>query len=342
MELIQLPKAMRNRGFTGWPQVYRVSKKEELPPPGISYVIAEEVDFALVFRLMIPNLIKQHGYFDWFEIYQGLTGQPYLGQRVYQRFDDTNGHDGEGHAYIDSDLIVHDVTLEQLSSDRATYVDLDMLSDLAMIPTFMTDIREAITVNVTNSYMWQDGYNKKTGICSGSLIEQPRARSLIILDISGSIPDGVSAGMLTLIKTMSEVTHADVIITGGSSYFYSTEEVRSLDIREVRRKINANNEAMMFYAILNSHDMDYENIITFGDSDHPAGFCDRKDLESLVFTQKISTKRWYSFFCMRHDTYGNKSEKGCGYGRWVKEANPLVERIDNTEWAKFFKPNAGL
>jgi hypothetical protein len=231
------------------------------------------------------------------------------------------------------------VTLTQQAADNATYVDLDMLTELSMIPAFMTDIREAITVNVTNSYAWQDGFNKKVGICSGSLVEQPRARSLIILDISGSIPDGVSAGMLTLIKTMSNVTHADVIITGGTSYFYSTEEVRTLDIDEVRRKINRNNEAEMFYEILGSHDMDYENIITFGDSDHPGQYNHGRTV--LDFTQKITTKRWYSFYCMAHDTYGNDHTYGCGYGRWIKEAQPLVDIIHNTEWAKFFNAHHG-
>lgn len=342
MELIQLPRIMRNRGFTGWPQVYRVGKDEELPPPGISYIIAEKVDAALVFRLMIPTLQKQHEYFRWDKIYKSITGRPYTRQRVYRRYDDTTGRRHEGHAYTGGGPTTCEVTLEELASDNATYVDLDVLTQLALIPAFMTDIREAITVNVTNNFIWSDGYNKKTGVCSGFMTEAPRARSLIILDISGSIPDGVSAGMLTLIKTMSNITHADVIITGGSSYFYSNEEVRAMDIREVRQKIDRNNEAKMFYEILNSHDMDYENIITFGDSDHPAQFNGRNREKGLDFDQKIHTARWYSFYCMEYDNYGNDSTFGCGYGRWIQKANPLVERIDNTTWAKFFKHDVGL
>jgi len=326
MELIQLPRPMRNRGFSGWPEVYCVSKNEERPPLGISYIIAEKVDFALVFSLMVPILEKQHSYFDWTQIYRSLTGGTYHPQRVYRTGPGIDG--AEGFEYGAPDTAPELVTIEELASDRATYVDLDMLTELAMVPAFLTDIREAITTNVTNSFKWQDGYNKKTGICSGSLIEQPKPRSLVILDISGSIPDGVSAGMLTLIKTITDVVNSDLIITGGSSYFYTKDEAMQLDIRQVRQDISRSNESSMFYAILLSHDMNYENVITFGDSDHP---------QKIELNQKLSVQRWYSFYVMGYDTYGNGPARGAGYGRWIHQNCPTAQRIDNCDWAKFFK-----
>jgi hypothetical protein len=332
MELIQLPKAMRNRGFTGWPEVYAVSKNELNPPLGVSYVIAEEVDFALLFRLMVPTLEKQHGYFNWSEIYESITGIPYRPQRVFQQVD--NGSDGTGHTYTDGGPSICEISLDEQAREEATYVDLDMLTELAMVPAFMTSIRDAITVNVTNGFVWQDGYNKKTSICSGSLVEQPMPRSLIILDISGSIPDGVAAGMLTLIKTITDVVSADLIVTGGSSYFYTLEETRQLDIREVRRKISHSNEAVMFYEILETHDMNYQNVITFGDSDHPGRFGGE---QIFMLPKRPAIERWYSFFCTKVDTYGNNSSQGVGYGRWVMDNCPTAIRIDNTDWARYFK-----
>lgn len=326
MELIQMPRLMRNKGFTGWPQVYRVSKNEPAPPVGISYIIGETVDFALIFRLMVPILQKQHAYFDWEEIYKSLVGKQYHEQRVYTQ----TIVPGEGQSYGESSYGTESVTIEQLASDNATYVDLDMLTELAMIPAFLSDIRQAITVNVTNGFKWQDGFNKKTGICSGSLIEQPKPRSLIILDISSSIPDGVSAGMLTLIKTITDIVCADLIVTGSTSYFYTKDEAMKLDIHEVRRIVGRSNESVMFNAILMSHDMDYQNVITFGDSDNP---------RPVELTQKINVERWYSFFTMSNDTYGISYRAGCGYGRWVKQNCPGVTITHNTEWAKFFKKN---
>lgn len=325
MELIELPRPMRQRGFLGWPQVYRVGANEEPPPVGISYVIAEKVDFALVFRLMVPLLMKQHPYLDWSEVYRDLAGTPYVEPRIYQ----TVPHASHtGHTYSGADLGRCDVTIEQLAADTATYVDLGLLEKMAMVPVFMTDIREAITMNITNSFMWQDGYDKKRGICSGSLVEQPRDRSLIILDISGSIPDGISAGMLTLVKTMTDIVNADLILTGGSSYFFTRDEARVMDIREQRRLINRNNESTMFRKILRTHDMNYKNVITFGDSDNPG---------SIELAQELSIERWYSFFVMTHDRYGVDHEHGVGYGRWVKENVPRVEVIHHTDWARFFK-----
>ena len=328
MELIQLPKAMRNRGFIGWPQVYRVSASEPTPPVGVPYIIAEEIDFALVFRIMVPTLMKQHPYFDWSEIYESLTGVPYIEQRVYIDVAET---DSEGSLHSHTTEGTEPTSLYELAADNATYVDLDMLTELGMIPSFMQDIREAIKINVTNSYMWTDGYNKKTGICSGSLVEQPRPRNLIILDISMSIPDGVSAGMMTLVKTMTDVANADLILTGGKSYSYTHEEVRSMDIHAERERIPRSNESFMFKEILLTHDMNYENIITFGDSDTPW-------LDD--FKLKTNTKRWYSFFAMDRDRYGSSYKNGVGYGRWIKDASPGVQVIHNTKWARFFKKSA--
>jgi hypothetical protein len=275
---------------------------------------------------MVPTLEKQHGYFEWAEIYKNLTGVPYYEQRIYTQVE----VEGTGASYGASSYGPELVTIEELASDRATYVDLDMLTELAMVPAFLTDIREAITINVTNSYKWQDGFNKKTGLCTGSIVEQPKPRSLIILDISASIPDGVSAGMLTLIKTITDIVCSDLIVTGSTSFFYTKNEAMQLDIREVRRIVGRSNESDMFRQILVTHDMDYDNVITFGDTDNPGG---------IKLQQRLNIRRWYSFFTMERDTYGHRYVSGCGYGRWVQENCPHVQIIHNTDWAKFFKKN---
>jgi hypothetical protein len=326
MELLELPQALQKRNFMGWPQLYVVGRQDEAPPVGIPYIRAEKQDSALVFRVLIPLLKKQHPYFDWEAIYQELTGTKYCQQRIYV---DTIEKNCSGHVYDQPSLRREQVTLLELSSDKMSYVDIDVLMQLAMIPTFFTDIREAIKVNVTNSWVWQDGYDKKRGLCTGTLVEQEPSRSLVILDISRSIPDGVSAGMLTLIKTITDITHADLILTGGKSFFYTNEEARMMDIHEERARIPRSNEGAMFREILYSHDMDYRTVISFGDSDAPGAI--------PLTGQRISTKQWYSFFVSKNDTYGNSYHAGVGYGRWVAENNPRVEIRHYTDWAKFFK-----
>lgn len=328
MELIQMPRPMQLRGFTGWPEIYQVSAAEPLPPRGVSYLIAEKTDEALLFRLMIPILMKQHPYFNWMAVYESLVGEIYTPQRIYPNYGPDEISDEKGYSYYESGGDC-DMTLEELAADTMSYVDLDMLTQLQMIPAFMADIRDAVKVNVTNHYAWTDGFNKKTGLCSGYLTEQPEPRSLIILDISSSIPDGVSAGMMTLLKTMSEITHSDVILTGSRSYFYTIDEVRNMDIDAERKRIGRSNESSMFRTILQTHDMDYDTVITFGDSDNPG---------PIQLKQRITTQRWYSFFVGQwHDWYGRTGTKyGSGYGQWIEDNNPRVNIIRNNNWAKFF------
>jgi hypothetical protein len=320
---------LKNRAFTGWPEIYLVEPEEEAPPPGIPYVIGTKVDFPLIFRLLVPILMKKHGYLDWEVIYQDATGLPFEPERVFMRPSD-DGSSGTTYSTGSNELIT--TPFEVLAQDRSTYIDLDMLADLKMLPVFMTDIREAISVNVTNNFEWADGYNKKLGLCVGSLVEMPKARNLVILDISGSIPDGVSTGMLMLIATISDITNADVIITGGRSEFFTNEEARRLDIRDVRRRINYANEGRMFNEILRTRDMNYRNIICFGDSDNPESY-ESKLHDELA---KLRIENIYSFFCMENDTYGRSYTHGAGYCRWAMRACPDATVHHHTDWAKFF------
>lgn len=326
MEILRMPKAMENRGITGWPKIMLVGKGET-PPLGIPFIRATRQDYALTFRLLVPLLIKEHPNFDWYEIYHELTGRKFQKQEVlYTKGDGTVDNANPGTADEDA---YEETSLEELASDVCSHVDLNMLLQMKMIPAFFEDVAEAIKVNVTNNYAWTDGYNKKTGMCTGYLTEMPRKKSLVILDISYSIPDGLSAGMMTLIQTITEVTHADLILTAGKSYFYTNDEVRSFDPKKERERVPRGNETEMFYDILRSHDMDYEVVITFGDSDHPKqSQC--PDLGTL------HTKKWYSFFIGKLDRYGNSYRDGCGYGRWVKAFAPDVEVVHNTDWARVF------
>ena len=323
MRLLEIPRQLIGTGLK-FPELYIVSAGEEIPPPGVSFIRGEDEDYVLLFRLLVPILMQQHKYFDWYEIYRELTGKTYYFQRIYQAMPQV---DNPGASHHGSTPGFEQVALEELAADRSSEIDINVLSELRMLPTFMEDIREAVTINVTNSWHWTDGFNKKTGICSGYLTQQPPVRNLVIIDISNSIPDGVSAGMMTLLKTIGEITHADLILTGGQSYFYKNEEIRHLNIHEERRRIPRSNESVMFRKILEEQDMDYTNVITFGDSDNPG---------CIKLNQQINTQNWYSFFISGHDTYGNSASFGTGYGRWVKEANPRVNFISNTSWARFF------
>ena len=111
-----------------------------------------------------------------------------------------------------------------------------------------------------------------------------------------------------------------------------------MDIHKERRRIPRSNEAKMFLEILDTHDMDYEVVIAFGDSDAPLRFRSYSDLstkEKKVDSAK-HVKKLYNFFIGEHDTYGSHYSSVAGYARWVLESSPNVEVIHNYKWAHLF------
>ena len=336
MEILRMPSALENKGITGWPKIVLVGANEPAPTNGLPFIRATRQDYVLTFRVLMPALMLKYPRFNWDNIFYELTGRKYI--PVKTEICIPNSPTVSDLGYAPNNISEETKTLEELASNMSSHVDLNILRELHMIPAFFEDIAEAIKVNITNSYQWHDGYNKKTRMCTGYLEEQQRKKSLVILDISSSIPDGLSASMMVLIQTITEVTHADLIITGGSSYFYTNEEVRTMDIHKERKRIPRSNESEMFLEILDTHDMNYEVVIAFGDSDAPLRFRDYSKL--LTKEKKVDSakhvKKLYSFFIGERDTYGNHYSTVAGYARWVLESSPNVEVIHNYKWAHLF------
>lgn len=325
MELLRPPDAMLRRGIKDWPKIVLVGDKEK-PPIGMPYIRATKNDYVLTFRLLMPTLKEKHPYIEWNEVFYELTGRKYRTVKIdYTPPEKDYGNNQYGEGRPD---LVEEKTLEELSRDVGSYVDMDILLEMQMIPKLFGDLAEVIKVNVTNEYKWMDGYNKKLGICSGYLEPQARKKSLVILDISRSIPDGLMTGMLTLIKTITDITHADLIITGAISKFYTNSQVMSLDIRKERHDIGRSNESSYFRRILKNNNMDYATVISFGDSDCPG---------PIELDYPIHTEQLYDFFIGYKDGYGTHYTEGTGYARWVTENCKNVKVIRNYEWAKLFR-----
>lgn len=322
MKLLETPSALARRGIE-WPKIVLVDKKDK-PPIGMPYLRTDTVSDIIIFRLLLPTLEKKYSFFDWKEVFKEICGTRYTPITLeYNPPEIPNGNNVYGDPGEDCDI-----TLEELACDMGSSVNMDILLELGLVPKFFGDIAEVIKTNVTNSYQWMDGYNKKLGICSGYLEAQPRKKSLVILDISGSIPNGLSAGMMTLIKTITDITNSDLIVTGSRSFFFSNEETRTMDIKRVRRKIGRSNERTMFYKILQDHNMDYDVVISFGDSDNPG---------EINLPYPIHTKYLYDYFIGKWDVYGKKYTEGTGYARWVSENCPSVNIVRNYKWAHLFQ-----
>lgn len=148
-------------------------------------------------------------------------------------------------------------------------VDLEELEALKLLPKFLADITDCIRLNLAD-LNWQDGYNRKLGLCCGSWNPTNEAGSLIILDISASIPVGISSTMLYLIDTLRHRTNAELIITGGSSMYWSINDPLPTP-QEIRKSIPRSNESSQFQEILRTKisGRHWGNVISFGDDDDP-------------------------------------------------------------------------
>lgn len=221
------------------------------------------------------------------------------------------------------------VDLRDYMADEMSHVNVEQLQALGLLPAFLSDVTDAIRTNLLSSMSWRDGWNKRLGCALGDFSVGTKAPNLIILDISGSIPAGISSTMLQLIDTLRGQAEADLIVTGGSSYYWPASE--ELPTPEwIRANVSCDNEAVMFYRILKERlaGRHFGNVISFGDNDSPVAFgryqrC--KDDDGCGIGIQVDR-------VMHFHTWLKETETG--YAKWVHIANPNVEAVYDTSWCR--------
>lgn len=334
MEKLSTPQQLLKLGVQ-YPVIYMVKPSEVAKvPAGTPFIVSSKrhADDQLVWlNLLMPLLRKQYRYINWWKVYKQLTGRDYEVVK-FHLWEEPEDETEDGNTYKRSDASESgsEWSIESCLGKEGE-VSVDILAELKLLPKFMSDVCEAIRVNLSQLYSWNEGYNKKQGLCSGYMEPAKGGKNLMIIDISSSIPRGVSASLLMLMKTMVEVSHADLIVTASESKFFYNEDVPSIDINQLA-KMGRNNEGYEFTGILAKLDLDaYESVIAFGDSDWPGELC------SYDITGSCSISTFHSFWVTSsYDRYGRQADKGVGYGRWVKELNPNVEQVDHVGWSNIF------
>lgn len=221
------------------------------------------------------------------------------------------------------------VRLEEFCADELSHVNVEQLQALGFLPAFMSDIADAIRTNLLTSMRWRDGWSKRLGCALGDFSVGTKAPNLIILDISGSIPRGISATMLELVDSLRSQAEADLIVTGGSSYYWpASAELPTPGW--IRANIDCGNEAVMFYRILRERlaGRHFGNVISFGDNDCPVDFAywaNQKPDENAAMG--ITVDRVMHFHTWQSNTR-------TGYAKWVRDANPNVEEVFDTSWCE--------
>lgn len=167
------------------------------------------------------------------------------------------------------------LSISEYLDDANSYVNIESLQQLELLPSFLGDIVDNIKKNLVAPLHWREGWNKKKRCCLGNYHGEHQLPNLIIIDVSASIPRGISATMLTLADTLRSQVQADLIITGGISLYYPYgTELPSPD--EIRRRVPLGNEQNYFYKIVTKQlHKQYGHIISFGDDDNPGDLsCD--------------------------------------------------------------------
>lgn len=227
------------------------------------------------------------------------------------------------------------MSIDEFCYDAASHVNIETLQSLGFLPKFMDDAADAIRINLENRMRWQECWNKRLGAAVGDVTYGYDAANLIILDISGSIPEGISATMLQLIETLRMQTNAELIITGSSSMYWSNEDELPTP-QWIRQHIDYGNECDEFFKILQEHidGRHFGNVISFGDNDSPyydwnAWYSHRENIGKQPVLTGVRVDRVLHY----HTTY----LKETGYARWVRMLCPDAEmEIDNT-WCRVMR-----
>lgn len=234
-----------------------------------------------------------------------------------------------------SQYIEKKLSIQDYIGDMSSYVDLDILQRLRIMPAFIGDIMDCIKVNATSGIYWNEGYNKKLGQAVGNFNRSGQLPNLIILDISGSIPRGISATMLTLIDTLRSQLSADLIITSDCSKFYPMG-TELPDPQSLRDRFGYGNETYQFANILTNRiaGKHYGHVISFGDDDTPNYIMFQRyaDSYSLMGTK---VEHVHHFHTGRSWHYSK--ELKTGYAKWCHLLANEPDTEYNTDWCHVIK-----
>ena len=235
---------------------------------------------------------------------------------------------GEGYASFSEDRLA----IKDYVGDLSSYVNIDVLQKLGLLPAFVGDIVDCIKKNVSNNMRWTEGYTKKLGYPLGKFGCASELPNLLIIDVSASIPDGIAATMLTLADTLRSQLNAELIITSRRSGYYpvGAELPKPQTLRDYYGRCN---ESAEFWGIIDKHvrGREFGYVISFGDYDCP-GEVFRTGLD-MSNTRVHEVHHYHTGACLWCN------EPWTGYAHWVDETNPNAKKVFDTSWCKVMNKN---
>ena len=325
------------------PVLYFISDKSEIKelPIGVPFIYADEKTKPFLIRILEYEVLYKKAMesglpFNFKQILKdnGYKGLQEFGYRnpAYIDYKTSSDFDIDKTITIDTleGITVDNPMFREYINDSAVYVDIVKLKQLNVFPIWLDKIEKSIHANIHNFAIFNPNmYNKKLeGMYGGLDLVSPN-RNLIIIDISGSIPKGVSSTCLALAKNLAETFYADILITGTISTLYHYENLHTLDINTIYEINGTNNDQKYFKALLESKEKVYKTAIVFGDNHHPG--------DSWQGSSCISDNKGKELCKWKVDKiisfHTDSKTKIAGYARWFECTN--IEHI--IDWVKYLR-----
>lgn len=208
------------------------------------------------------------------------------------------------------------VVAEDLNMTKDT-VNIQLLKDLKYLPKWLDDMTTDLFDE--EERVWAEGYNKKLGLCVGAEEQAQNKRNLVIIDVSGSIPEGISSVLLCLADEMRGDLNADLLITSQHSKLYEIgEDLPSPE--KLRGYFGWCNEDKEFYDILRNQirGRHYGTVYCFGDYDAPWEGSEPNMSGTTIDEVKM---------------FHTHKKAVPGYIRWAKQVINLNKEEVCTDWA---------
>ncbi len=296
------------------PVIYLVETEADYKeiPKGLPYIVSTEAELPFIriyleFQVLLKSCMKTGLKINWLDCLRRIGYSNSL--KEYQL--------SSGGEYWGGDSNKATVSIDSFIED--TYiVDFDKLAELKILPIWLDDLKLAVETNIINEVIFDPtAFNKQLGMNIGAGAVKTMKKNLLILDISGSIPDGIRLTIIQLSKLMSKKFYADIIFTGGSSVFIKYEDVFTKDIKAITDGISRNNEGEQFKAIVEQY-REYGTCICFGDDDSPAG--------NLNSSTKLEPKYVIDTLYSLHTD--NRSNNITGYSKNFKDVKTTIKVKD--------------
>ena len=311
---------------------------------GLPFVRWTQGNDALVKAILLPTLKKMFPDIKWNKLFNikpfktKITIYEHCDEKVEpdytvepefdeeeSEFDEEESDITTGTRLFDNrgDVVVEKkLSIERYAGDLSAYVNIEVIQSLHLMPQFIGDILDCVRVNLVSANKWSEGYNKKLGATVGNFNRSSQLPNLIILDVSASIPRGISATMLALIDTLRTQCNAELIITSTCSKYYGLNDKLPTP-QKLRDTFGYGNESEMFIDILNTRvaGRHFGHVFSFGDYDTPSyGWlrCENTKIEKV-----------HHFHTTELDS--------TGYAKWCKMVDPNVQEEFDNDWCSVIR-----